>query len=97
MNVLRYLLNGVIYFIVMNLVYLTMYFANRAEINVGVIITIWSINPFFNSIADYYLNGEKMHYYHVIGLASMLLCSVAVCMKDFIGPTDVVAPATFVS
>ena len=88
MNVFRYFLNAIIYFIVMNLVYLTMYFANLAEINVGVIITIWSINPFFNSIADYYLNDEKMHYYHVIGLVSMLMCSIAVCMKDFIGASD---------
>ena len=96
MNLLRYILNSVIYFIVMNLCYLTMFFANRADINVGVIITIWSINPFFNSIADYYINGEKMHYYHIIGLLSILLCSVAICMKDIIGEDPVTVAAQLV-
>ena len=64
-----------------------MYFANRADINVGVILTIWSLNPFYNSIADYYINGVKMHYYDFIGLGSILLCSIVISMKDMLNDT----------
>lgn len=70
----------------MNLVFLTMYFANRSTINVGVIITIWSINPFMTAVADYYINNEKLYYHHMIGLVCMVLCSVAICLKDFVEP-----------
>ena len=63
------------------------YFANNANINVGVIITIWSLNPFYNSIADYYIYGEKMYYHHFIGLVSILLCSVAISFKDMFNDT----------
>ena len=83
MNLFRYLMNCLVYFSVITLCQVTMFFANRSSINVGVIITIWSINPFFNSIADYYFYNEKMVYYHFIGLVSILLCSIAICMKDF--------------
>jgi drug/metabolite transporter (DMT)-like permease len=83
MNLFRYFLNCVIYFIVKNMAFFTMYFANRSPVNVGVIITIWSIEPFFNSVADYFIYGQKMHYYHIIGVMSMVICSVVICMKDF--------------
>ena len=81
-NLIKYIIYCCIYFIVQNLCYFTMYFANRADINIGVIITIWSLEPIFNQIADYYINSEKIHYYHIIGLISILLCSAAVCFKE---------------
>ena len=72
--------------VMLNLVYVTMFFANRAEINVGVIITIWSLEPILNQIAAYFLFDEKIHYYHVIGLVSILLCSICISLKDMLAP-----------
>ena len=63
-----------------------MFFANRAEINVGVIITIFSLEPILNQIAAYFLFDEKILYHHVIGLLSILLCSICISMKDLIAP-----------
>lgn len=91
MNLFRYFLNCLVYFLVITLCQVTMFFANRSSINVGVIITIWSINPFFNSIADYFFYGEKMFYHHYIGLVCILLCSIAICMKDFLSTDTKIA------
>ena len=97
MNVFRYFLNCIVYVLVMNLVYITMYFANRADINVGIIITIWSLDPLYNSLASYYLYNEKLAYYHAIGLLSILLCSLALCLKDLTGSTETAQSAILVN
>ena len=70
--------------------FLTMYFANSAGVNVGVITTIWSLNPLFMAIADYIFNNQKLHYYHIIGLISITLCCIVISLSGVVG----VAPAT---
>lgn len=59
-----------------------MYFSNLAGVNVGVITTIWSLNPIFLAIADYFINKQKLKYYHSIGLISIICCCVAINLSD---------------
>ena len=42
------------------MVNLTIYFATAADINVGVITTIWSVDPVFLAIVDYFMFGQKL-------------------------------------
>ena len=59
----------------------TMYFANKAGVNVGVITTITSISPFFTAFADYLLYKVRMQYFHFLGMVIIVLGSIFICMK----------------
>lgn len=58
-----------------------MYFAALAQINVGLITTIWSINPLFIAIMDYLLFRQKLRYYHLIGTVSIVICTVVLSLS----------------
>jgi hypothetical protein len=47
-------------FTAQNMVYLTIYCAQQANINPGVITTIWSIDPMFLAIVDYLVFGQRL-------------------------------------
>lgn len=55
----------------------------RANINVGVITIIWSIDPIFMAIVDKILFGQKLMYNHIIGILSMLACCIAISLSDY--------------
>ena len=46
-----------VFFIVQNSLLLAIYFAGAANLNAGLITSIWSICPFFIAITDYFLFG----------------------------------------
>lgn len=60
---------------------ITLYFANKAGVNVGVITTITSINPFFTAVVDYLIYKIVLRYYHVLGMMSIVLGSVFICLN----------------
>lgn len=66
--------------------FLTMYFAGRADLNTGVIITIWSINPLFIAVCDYLLFNQELRYYHEIGLVSIVICIVLLSLTGVVNP-----------
>ena len=58
---------------------MTMYFSHMSHINVGIITTLWSVQPLFCAILDYFLNGEKIRIYHIFGIV-FIVCS-GVCIS----------------
>lgn len=77
---------------IQNMVYMTIFLAGAAGINVGVITVIWSIDPVYTSIADYFLFGQKLHYNHFVGIASILCCSVVISLSDYVMGTQTPTP-----
>jgi drug/metabolite transporter (DMT)-like permease len=67
----------------------TMIFAGKAHINVGIIVTIWSVNPMFVAVADYFVNGQKLQYFHILGMSSMVVCSVLISLNSIVNKTEV--------
>lgn len=59
---------------------LTMYFATKAGINVGVVTVIWSVNPLLMALADKIVYQTKLKYYHYIGLLAIMLCTVCIAL-----------------
>jgi multidrug transporter EmrE-like cation transporter len=64
------------YFLIQTLAILTLYFAKRAQVNVGVIITLWNICPLFMAVLDFCIFGERLKCYHLVGTASIVTCCV---------------------
>ena len=48
-----------------------MYFSHMADVNVGIITTLWSVQPLIAAFFDYFINGEKLTCYHIIGIILM--------------------------
>jgi drug/metabolite transporter (DMT)-like permease len=56
-NVIGFSCLVVLLLLLQNLVYMTIFFAGKANINIGVITILWCIDPVYLAIADYFLNG----------------------------------------
>ena len=57
-NVFGFFIFCLIYLLVQNLAFITMWFCALAGINVGVITVIWAISPLFLAVSDYFLFGQ---------------------------------------
>lgn len=57
-----------------------MIYAARANINVGVIITIWSVNPLFMAICDKLIFGQELRYFHTLGMLAIVICTVVISL-----------------
>ena len=55
---------------------LDIYFANKANVNTGIITIIWKTAIFITLFFDYFLHGTKLFYFHWIGLFSCMLCTI---------------------
>lgn len=62
---------------------ITMWFASLAKVNVGVITVIWSVNPLFMAITDFFLFKVQMRYYHYVGMAGIVICTILISLKPF--------------
>lgn len=56
-NIFGFIVFCILYALIMNLAFVTMWFCDLANINVGVITMIWSVSPLFMSVADYFIFG----------------------------------------
>jgi multidrug transporter EmrE-like cation transporter len=83
-NLLGFVANCVIYVLVNNMCFVTMYLANQAGINVGVISTIWCVFPLYAALADYLIYKTKLEYFHWVGLICIIICSLFISVQGII-------------
>ena len=58
-----------------------MYFSHITGVNVGIITTLWSIQPLFSSVLDYFINGQKIQANHILGMLFVIASGVAISMS----------------
>ena len=63
---------------------ITFYYAQLAGINAGVISTIWSANPLFMGLLDYWFYNQKLTRKHIVGMVLMVLCALFVSLASTI-------------
>lgn len=83
-NLLGFAVFCLLYFCIQNMAFLTMWFASLAQINVGVITVIWSINPLYLAAVDYFLFKTRLQCFHFIGTLMIVTCTVLLALKPFI-------------
>jgi len=64
----------------------SLFSAVYANINTGVITIIWRSSVFMAAFADYILFGQKLKYYHWIGLVSCVTCTVLIGLSKVVTP-----------
>jgi drug/metabolite transporter (DMT)-like permease len=55
-----------------------MVFAAKTNVNVGLIATTWNISPLFLALFDYFIFGQKLRYFHILGLVAIIFCCVMI-------------------
>jgi len=66
--------------------FMTFYYAKLANINVGIIATIWAINPLYMAILDYIVNAQKLTSKHLIGMVCLISCTLLISFSSVIIP-----------
>jgi drug/metabolite transporter (DMT)-like permease len=59
-----------------------MWFAARAHVNVGVIVCMWSLNPLFMAVLDFFIIGQQLEFYHIFGTIALVLCALSISLSD---------------
>lgn len=57
---------------------MTMYFSHLSGINVGVITTIWSVQPLIAAILDWVFYRQVLGLNHLIGMILIILGAVSI-------------------
>ena len=52
------------------------YYAIRANVNTGIVTIIWRGSIFVTALFDYIIYGQRLKYYHFIGLFACVGCTV---------------------
>ena len=61
-------------------IFLSMYYAHMANVNVGIIVTIWSVQPLGGSVLDYFIYGEKLRKHHLVGMFLVIASGLCISM-----------------
>ena len=91
-NVVGFTVYCLLYFLIQNLAFLTMFFSALAQVNVGLITTIWSVNPLFMAIMDFIIFKQKLYYYHLVGTISIVICTIVLSLTSVVYPPDAAGP-----
>ena len=70
---------------------MSMHQAARADLNPGVITTIWSIHPLFQAFLEYLVFGTKLEFFYIYGMLCIFVCSVLIGLSDIIYGREVIA------
>jgi len=71
------------------MVLFTLYFSVKADLNPGIATSIWSVVPFYMSVADYFAFGVKLKRNHIVGITLIMLTVILVGLRDVINPKEV--------
>ena len=63
-------------------IFVTMYFAHRAGLNVGIITALWGISPLIMSICERLIFGTPLLFTNVIGIFFMIGSTVCVSLSN---------------
>lgn len=77
-HLLLFLIMCCLFFGIMSSIFLTMYYSHMSDINVGVITTIWSVQPLIAAFLDWIFYRQRLGLNHIIGMILVILGAVAI-------------------
>ena len=67
-----------LYFFIATSKLMTIFFSHMSGLNVGVITTLWAVEPLLNAVIDWLLNGVKLGLNHVIGIILIVSGAISI-------------------
>ena len=89
MNVLRFGIQCCLFFGIQSFIFLTMYYSHMADVNVGIITTIWSIQPLAAATLDYFIYGEKLRPHHLFGMVFVIGSGLCISLSSKTHTVDI--------
>ena len=86
MNIIRFLIQCCLFFGIQSFIMLTMYYSHMADVNVGIITTLWSVQPLAAALLDYLIYGERLTKYHLIGMITVIISALMISFSKYADP-----------
>eukprot|EP00347_Sterkiella_histriomuscorum_P009767 403339972 len=83
-NILMFVMFSLVYLTYQTLVVLTFNFSLQANVNPGLVSTIWATTPLFAGFMDYVLFGQRLTKKHLIGVICLAFCVVCISLTPVI-------------
>ena len=77
-HLILFMLSCCLFFLITISKLMTIYFSNMSGVNVGVITTMWSIEPLFGALLDRIINGQKLSINHAIGIILIVSGAISI-------------------
>ncbi|CDW78502.1 UNKNOWN [Stylonychia lemnae] len=87
-NLIQFLLYALVYLTYQSLVVLTFNFSLQANVNPGLVSTIWATTPLFAGFLDYMLFGQRLTMKHFIGVICLTVCVACISITPVIYSAD---------
>jgi multidrug transporter EmrE-like cation transporter len=56
----------------------TVHLAMKAGLNIGIVTTIWAINPFTSALMDYLIYRTALYTHHWLGMFCLIACAIMI-------------------
>ena len=56
----------------------------KADLNIGLCVAIWAINPFFAALADLIIYRIGLKLNHIIGMLFLVVCGVLISLSSMV-------------
>ena len=66
--------------------FVTMWFANIAHVNPGVVTVIWALGPLYMALAEWWSLGTKLRMNHWVGVALIIICAILIALSGIFLP-----------
>ena len=66
--------------------FVTMWFANLANVNPGIVTVIWALGPLYMALADRCFYKQELFVHHWIGMSFIIICAVLIALSGVISP-----------
>lgn len=76
------LVGAVMVAVIYNVVSTTLDLALRSGVNIGIVTTIWAINPFTSALMDWIVYSEPLHLNHWFGMLGLVICAVLISISS---------------
>jgi drug/metabolite transporter (DMT)-like permease len=60
---------------------LSFYYAGLADLNVGILTSVWSFTQLLIAAFDFIINGQRLTNHHLIGMAFLIISTLGISIS----------------
>ncbi|CDW83526.1 UNKNOWN [Stylonychia lemnae] len=84
-NIVDVIIYCLLYLTIQTVVIGTFGLCLQANLNAGIVSTIWSASPLYSAILDYFFFKQSLNVNHIIGIFSLILCAACISLSNIVG------------
>ncbi len=56
----------------------------EANLNAGIVSTIWAVTPLYGAVLDYLFFGQRLSTRHIVGVFTLIACAASISLANVI-------------